>query len=94
MRDTRAIGDTEIGKPRPESFTTALARINFDQPEASRPENKVVIEDTSDGARAARAAGMRCIAIRGRVYDEPSGLAARVVDRLTPELALSLLAAR
>lgn len=52
----------------------------------------MVVEDTTDGARAARAAGMRCIAIRGRAYDERSGLAARVVNRMTHELALSLLA--
>ena len=88
-----SIDDVEIGKPHPESFTTALARINLDQPETIPPENTVVIEDTTDGARAARAAGMRCVAIRGRAYDERSGFAGRVVDRLTPELALSLLAA-
>jgi beta-phosphoglucomutase-like phosphatase (HAD superfamily) len=56
-------------------------------------EHTVVVEDATDGARAARAAGMRCVAIRGRAYDEDSGLAERVVCRLTAELARTPLRA-
>jgi beta-phosphoglucomutase len=86
-----AIDDVTVGKPHPETFTTALARINLEQEPTISPSDTVVVEDTTDGARSARAAGMRCIAIRGRAYDEDSGLAARVVNRLTHELALSLV---
>jgi beta-phosphoglucomutase-like phosphatase (HAD superfamily) len=46
-----------------------------------------VFEDATDGACAARAAGMRCVALRGSAYDEDSGEAELVVDRLTVELA-------
>jgi HAD superfamily hydrolase (TIGR01509 family) len=88
-----AIDDVTLGKPHPETFTTALERINVDQEDEILPSETVVVEDTTDGARAARAAGMRCIAIRGRAYDEGSALAGRVVNRLTRELALSLVAA-
>jgi beta-phosphoglucomutase-like phosphatase (HAD superfamily) len=87
-----AIDDVKLGKPHPETFTTALARINLEQEAPISPSETVVVEDTTDGARAARGAGMRCIAIRGHAYDERSGLAARVVNRLTHELAVSLFA--
>lgn len=86
-----AIDEVRAGKPDPESFTAALARINRDRTEAIAPDLTVVVEDATDGARAAAAAGMRCIAIRGRAYDEESGVAELVVDRLTPDLARTLL---
>ncbi|MGB0097947.1 MAG: HAD hydrolase-like protein [Solirubrobacteraceae bacterium] len=75
------------------SFIAALAKINGDRPQAIAAEDTVVIEDATDGVRAARAAGMRCVALRGRAYDEDSGLAELVVDRLTAELARTLLQA-
>ncbi len=88
-----AIDDVTAGKPDPESFITALARINHERgkSEAITPERTVVLEDATDGALAARAAGMRCVAIRGRAYDERSGVAELVVDRLTADLARALL---
>ena len=76
----------------PERFTTALARIDLEQEAPIAPSETVVVDGTTDGAHAARGAGMRCIAIRGRAYNERSGLAARVVNRMTHELALSLVA--
>lgn len=88
-----SIDEVRAGKPDPESFTAALARINRDRPEAIEPQHTVVVEDATDGARAARAAGMQCVAIRGRAYDEGSGVAEVVVDRLTLELAHTLLRA-
>ena len=86
-----SIDEVRDGKPHPESFTTALAHINRERAEKIAPEHAVVVEDATDGARAARAAGMRCVAIRGSTYDEGSGLAELVVDRLTAELARELL---
>ena len=86
-----SIDEVRAGKPDPESFTTALALINRGRAEAIAPAHTVVVEDATDGIRAARAAGMRCVAIRGRAYDEDSGLAELVVDRLTAELAGALL---
>jgi hypothetical protein len=53
-------------------------------------EDVQVGKDYDGGARAARACAVS--AIRGRAYDKRSGLAARVVNRITDELALSLVA--
>jgi beta-phosphoglucomutase-like phosphatase (HAD superfamily) len=81
------IEEVDAGKPDPESFTAALAHINRDRAEPLASHETVVIEDTTDGARAARAAGMRCVALRGRAYDEASKVADLVVERLTAGLA-------
>jgi HAD superfamily hydrolase (TIGR01509 family) len=86
-----SIDEVRAGKPDPESFTAALARINRERREAIAPEHTVVVEDATDGVRAAAAAGMPCVALRGRGYDEDSGVAELVVDRLTAELAHALL---
>jgi beta-phosphoglucomutase len=86
-----SIEQVRVGKPDPESFTAALTRINRGRGAPIAPEQTVVVEDATDGVRAARAAGMPCVAIRGRAYDEASGLAQLVVDRLTGELAAALL---
>ena len=86
-----SIDEVTVGKPDPESFTAALAHINRDRHQTIAPEHTVVVEDATDGARAARAAGMRCIALRGSAYDEASGMAEFVVDRLTVELARALV---
>jgi beta-phosphoglucomutase-like phosphatase (HAD superfamily) len=86
-----AIDEVEAGKPDPESFTAALAHINRGRSEPIPPHDTVVFEDATDGARAARAAGMRCVALRGPAYDEESGAAELVVDRLTVELASRLV---
>jgi beta-phosphoglucomutase len=88
-----SIEEVRSGKPDPECFIAALAQINRGRTEVIAPERAVVVEDATDGVRAARAAGMRCVAIRGRAYDEASGLAQLVVDRLTGELAAELLGA-
>jgi beta-phosphoglucomutase-like phosphatase (HAD superfamily) len=88
-----SIDEVAAGKPDPESFIAALAHLNRDRRDPIAPEHTVVVEDATDGARAARAAGMRCVAIRGRAYDEESRAAELVVDRLTTELAHALLRA-
>ena len=86
-----AIDEVEAGKPHPESFTAALAHINRDRAEPIASHDTIVIEDTTDGARAARAAGMRCVALRGRPTTRTRGAAELVVERLTAELACRLL---
>jgi HAD superfamily hydrolase (TIGR01509 family) len=86
-----AIDEVEAGKPDPESFTAALAHINRQRSTPIAPRDTVVFEDATDGARAARAAGMRCVALRGSAYDEDSGEAELVVDRLTVELAYRIV---
>ncbi len=49
--------DVRIGKPDPEPFLVAAARLGVE------PRASVVIEDALAGVEAALAAGMRCIAV-------------------------------
>ncbi len=79
-----SIDDVVRGKPDPEGYRRALHQLNeltaADPPIAAR--EAVAVEDATDGARAARDAGMRVAAIRGLGYDEDSGVADLVFDRL------------
>lgn len=59
-----AAGDVAHGKPHPEGYQTALARLRARLPDLEPPE-VVAFEDTEAGARAARAAGMRTIGVLG-----------------------------
>lgn len=57
--------DVDQGKPEPEIFLKALARLNA-QVEASHPIDAadcLVIEDSKEGIRGARRAGMKCLAV-------------------------------
>ncbi len=58
-----AAEDVREGKPDPEPFLTALAWLNQIARPPLRPEECVVLEDSPWGIRAARAAGMPCVAI-------------------------------
>ncbi len=49
--------DCTEGKPHPEPFLRAAQGLGL------RPEQCVVIEDTPGGVQAAKAAGMRCVAV-------------------------------
>jgi beta-phosphoglucomutase-like phosphatase (HAD superfamily) len=87
-----AIDDVKVGKRTRRGSPRHWRGIDLEQEAPIAPSETVVVDGTTDGAHAARGAGMRCIAIRGRAYNERSGLAARVVNRMTHELALSLVA--
>lgn len=74
------------GKPAPDVFLEALARLGVDPSEAA------AVEDSSSGIRAARAAGMRVVAIPNSAYP-PSEEALALADvvladarALTPEV--------
>ncbi len=59
-------GDAAKGKPDPEPFLVALARLNALSPAPGpplAPGECMVFEDSEHGVRAALAAGMRCIGI-------------------------------
>ncbi len=83
-------GDVAVGKPAPDLFLLAAARMGVP------PQRCVVVEDSHHGVAAALAAGMPCVGFVGAVsrpgqvadatvtlVDELSGLPA-VADRLVP----------
>ena len=55
--------DVAAGKPAPDPFLAALAALNRATGRALVPAQCVVVEDTPRGITAARAAGMRCLAV-------------------------------
>ena len=65
--------DVHAGKPDPEPYLRALQAINAGQRRPISPAACVVIEDAPLGIRAARAAGMQCIAVT--THHEPAALA-------------------
>ena len=89
-----SIDDVAKGKPDPEGFSRALAEVNaltgVEPP--IEPGQTVAVEDATEGARAARAAGMRVAAIRGLGYDPASGYADVVVERLDRAALSQMLA--
>ena len=57
--------DVKNGKPEPEIFLTAMARLNADLGggRAINSAECLVIEDSKEGIRGARQAGMKCLAV-------------------------------
>src|SRR5262249_44839561 len=57
--------DVQQGKPDPEIFIKALAALNASNGSAAAiaPISCVVIEDSKEGVRGARRAGMKCLAV-------------------------------
>ncbi len=57
--------DVERGKPEPDIFLTALDRLNAhcSKQDSIRPDECIVIEDSKEGVRGARRAGMQCLAV-------------------------------
>jgi beta-phosphoglucomutase-like phosphatase (HAD superfamily) len=78
----------EHGKPAPDVYLAALERLGVPGADAA------AVEDSTSGIRAARAAGMRVVAIPNRIYSPaPEALAlADVVLRDATELTPAVLA--
>lgn len=77
--------DVRNGKPHPEAFLTALAKLNalFRQDQPITPEACVVIEDSLHGLEGVRLAGMRSLAVTNTYSEEVlSGKADRVIKSL------------
>lgn len=72
------IEDVERGKPDPAGYELALHRLGA----GLDPADVTVFEDTEAGVAAAKAAGMRCVAIPGTHAPERLALA----DELAPAL--------
>lgn len=75
--------DVVSGKPDPEGYLLALARLE----DRLEPQDVTVFEDTEAGVAAAKAAGMRCVAIPGTHPPERLALA----DELAPALNVGIV---
>lgn len=64
-------------KPNPRIYLLAAERLGVEE-----PRNCIVIEDSALGVRAAKAAGMRCLAVTNTHPRQALGEADRVVDSL------------
>ena len=88
MRDCfRAIvsaEDVQVGKPEPEIFLKALAQLNEDQGDGAPivARECIVIEDSKEGIRGARRAGLKCLAVTNSHPAEQLGEATAVVRSL------------
>ncbi len=78
--------DVRQGKPHPEAFLTALAKLNRLRPISNpllTPSDCVVIEDSPRAAEAAREVGMKCLAVTNSYAKAAfNGKADRVVASL------------
>ncbi len=70
------------GKPDPEGFILALQKLNEIWPDAIAPECCIVIEDSHWGLKAARAAGMRTLAVTNTYEAAQLKHADKIVARL------------
>ncbi|WP_411277426.1 HAD family hydrolase, partial [Gaiella sp.] len=81
-----AADDVEREKPDPACYLLALERLGLTGPAA------VAFEDTEAGVAAAKAAGIRCIAVRGTMRDARLVAADEIVDAIDIDLVDRLLA--
>jgi beta-phosphoglucomutase len=75
--------DVGEGKPNPESYLRALELLDDD----IRAGEVIVFEDTEAGIAAAKAAGMKCVAVLGTL--EPERLAA--AEEIIPAIDVALM---
>lgn len=68
--------DVVEGKPNPEGFLLAAGKLEV------RPENCVVIEDSTAGVSAAKRAGMSCVAVTNTRPRSKLGRADLIIDSL------------
>jgi beta-phosphoglucomutase len=82
--------DVKQGKPEPEIFLRVLAKLNGSASPQIEAANCVVIEDSKEGIRGARAAGMKCLAVTN---SHPADLLgdANVVVKSLEEVTLPFL---
>lgn len=82
-----AADDVEQGKPYPEGYLRALDLLGL------AATDVVALEDTEAGIASAKAAGVRCIAVRGTLPDDRLREADELVDAIDAALAQRLLTA-
>jgi beta-phosphoglucomutase-like phosphatase (HAD superfamily) len=78
--------DVNMGKPHPEVYQKAADLLGHS------PEHMIVLEDSVNGVRAAKAAGARCIAVpHERVQKEGLLVADLIIPNLLDERLSQLL---
>ena len=77
--------DVHRGKPDPEVFLVAAAKLNV------TPSHCIVVEDALHGIEAARAAGMKSIGVTGNGKPLPADLATHSLVELAPNAFDNLL---
>jgi beta-phosphoglucomutase len=77
--------DVAEGKPHPEGYLRALEQL------AVPAADVLVFEDTQAGVAAAKAAGMRCVAVAGTLAPERLAEADELVERIDVDLMRRLL---
>ncbi|MFQ5846045.1 MAG: HAD family hydrolase [Candidatus Methylomirabilales bacterium] len=83
-----AAEDVVKGKPDPEAYITALARLNrLTSATPVKPSECLVIEDSRHGVAAATSAGMRCLAVANS-YPPEALTAAHLVVRSLEQIDL------
>ena len=75
-----AMEDTQRGKPDPQVFQLAAQRLDIP------PERCVVLEDAVAGVQAAKAGGMKCIAVRFVGHHSEDALRQAGADLVAPTL--------
>ena len=83
--------DVEQGKPEPDIFLKALETLNGQNGGAIQASECVVIEDSKEGIKGARRAGMKCLAVTNSHPAELLGEADMIVQSLE-EVGLARLA--
>jgi len=84
--------DVVHGKPEPEGYLVALERLRGSEPRSLRAADVLVFEDTEAGVAAAKAAGMRCVAVAGTLPRERLTLADEIVEALDVAVVSRMLA--
>ena len=72
--------DIKNSKPDPEVFLVAATRLNLD------PKDCVVVEDADAGVQAAKAAGMRCLAVGAAQNNPQADFQAADLTTVTAEI--------
>ncbi len=81
-----AAEDVEHGKPAPDGYLRALGLL------AIGPDEAVAVEDSDVGIAAAKAAGLRCVAVTGTLPPERLGAADEIIEGLDPDFVRRVLA--
>lgn len=81
-----AAEDVEHGKPAPDGYRRALELLEID------PREAVAVEDSDVGIAAAKAAGLRCIAVTGTLPPSRLGAADEIIEGLDPDFVRRVLA--